>query len=180
MQRQLLQQNIPKAVAESDVVIANPTHFAVALKYDTDSADTPPKVNAKGEDNMAKNSFLGGVVKFTVAAAAVSGICYLFRDDLKSSKTYQKYDVDEKISKAKTVVKDKTATIKDKAATLKEKAPWANKASNDDVDEAVDEVVRDYVEIDTDDAVEEAADKVDEAAEEVADKAEDIISAVTD
>ncbi len=55
MQRQLLQQNIPKAVAESDVVIANPTHFAVALKYDTDSADTPPKVNAKGEDNMALN-----------------------------------------------------------------------------------------------------------------------------
>ena len=120
---------------------------------------------------MAKNSFLGGVVKFTVAAAAVSGICYLFRDDLKSSKTYQKYDVDEKISKAKTVVKDKAATIKDKAETLKEKAPWANKSS-DNVDEAVEEVVRDYVEIDAD----EAAD----AAEEVADKAEDIISAVTE
>ena len=66
---------------------------------------------------MAK--LLNGVIKFTVAAAAVSGICYLFRDDLKSSKTYQKYEVDEKINKAKTVVKDKTATIKDKAATLK-------------------------------------------------------------
>ena len=54
MQRQLLQQNIPKAVAESDVVIANPTHFAVALKYDTTAADAPT-VNAKGEDNMALN-----------------------------------------------------------------------------------------------------------------------------
>ena len=54
MQRQLLQQNIPKAVAESDVVIANPTHFAVALKYDTSEADAPT-VNAKGEDNMALN-----------------------------------------------------------------------------------------------------------------------------
>lgn len=52
MQRQLLQQNIPKAVAESDVVIANPTHFAVALKYDAQSSDAP-MVNAKGEDNIA-------------------------------------------------------------------------------------------------------------------------------
>ncbi|MBC6713696.1 flagellar biosynthesis protein FlhB [Treponema sp. Marseille-Q3903] len=54
MQRALLQQNIPKAVAESDVVIANPTHFAVALKYDPTIADAPPVVNAKGEDNLAQ------------------------------------------------------------------------------------------------------------------------------
>ena len=53
MQRQLLAQNVRKAVAESDVVITNPTHFAVALKYDTSIADSPPMVNAKGEDNMA-------------------------------------------------------------------------------------------------------------------------------
>jgi flagellar biosynthetic protein FlhB len=52
MQRQLLSQNIPKAVAESDVVVTNPTHFAVALKYDSSVADSP-MVNAKGEDQMA-------------------------------------------------------------------------------------------------------------------------------
>ena len=52
MQRQLLSQNIPKAVAESDVVITNPTHFAVALKYDQSVADSP-MVNAKGEDQLA-------------------------------------------------------------------------------------------------------------------------------
>ncbi len=52
MQRQLLSQNVRKAVAESDVVIANPTHFAVALKYDTSVADSP-MVNAKGQDNQA-------------------------------------------------------------------------------------------------------------------------------
>ena len=52
MQRQLLSQNVRKAVAESDVVIANPTHFAVALKYDASVADSP-MVNAKGEDNQA-------------------------------------------------------------------------------------------------------------------------------
>lgn len=53
MQRQLLSQNVRKAVAESDVVIANPTHFAVALKYDVSIADSPPMVNAKGEDSQA-------------------------------------------------------------------------------------------------------------------------------
>lgn len=52
MQRQMLQQNIPKAVAESDVVITNPTHFAVALKYDSAETDAPI-VNAKGEDEVA-------------------------------------------------------------------------------------------------------------------------------
>ncbi len=52
-QRQLLSQNIPRAVAESDVVITNPTHFAVALKYDSAVADAP-KVMAKGEDNLAQ------------------------------------------------------------------------------------------------------------------------------
>ena len=52
-QRQLLASNIPRAVAESDVVITNPTHFAVALKYDTTQTDAP-MVNAKGEDYMAQ------------------------------------------------------------------------------------------------------------------------------
>ena len=52
MQRQLLSQNIRQAVSESDVVVANPTHFAVALKYDQTVAEAPV-VNAKGEDNQA-------------------------------------------------------------------------------------------------------------------------------
>ncbi len=50
--REMLRRNIPKAVAESDVVITNPTHFAVALKYD--SKDPGPKVMAKGQDNEAQ------------------------------------------------------------------------------------------------------------------------------
>ncbi|MCR5188676.1 MAG: flagellar biosynthesis protein FlhB [Treponema sp.] len=53
MQRELLSQNIPKAVSESDVVITNPTHFAVALKYDSTVSDAPV-VNAKGSDEMAQ------------------------------------------------------------------------------------------------------------------------------
>ncbi len=52
MQRELLSQNIRKAVTESDVVVANPTHYAVALKYDQSIAQSPI-VNAKGEDSQA-------------------------------------------------------------------------------------------------------------------------------
>jgi flagellar biosynthetic protein FlhB len=40
-------------VKDADVVVTNPTHFAVALKYDTTVAESPI-LNAKGEDNMAQ------------------------------------------------------------------------------------------------------------------------------
>lgn len=51
--QELLRRNIPKMVKESDVVITNPTHFAVALKYDTSIPNSAPQVNAKGEDEIA-------------------------------------------------------------------------------------------------------------------------------
>lgn len=44
-----MMQDVPKA----DVVITNPTHFAVALKYDAD-AGAAPVVLAKGEDFLAQ------------------------------------------------------------------------------------------------------------------------------
>jgi flagellar biosynthetic protein FlhB len=47
-QRRMMQQ-LPKA----DVVITNPTHFAVALMYNTEIADAP-LVIAKGEDYLAQ------------------------------------------------------------------------------------------------------------------------------
>lgn len=53
MQQQLLKQNIPKAVAEADVVITNPTHYAVSLKYDNTVADSP-MVTSKGVDETAQ------------------------------------------------------------------------------------------------------------------------------
>ena len=52
MMRNLLYQNLPKAVSESDVVITNPTHYAVAVKYDRTVAQAPV-VNAKGTDDLA-------------------------------------------------------------------------------------------------------------------------------
>ena len=47
--RKRMMQNVPKA----DVVITNPTHIAVALKYDTDTMDAPT-VLAKGERLIAE------------------------------------------------------------------------------------------------------------------------------
>jgi flagellar biosynthetic protein FlhB len=41
------------AVPDADVVITNPTHFAVALKYDP-AAMTAPRVIAKGADLVAE------------------------------------------------------------------------------------------------------------------------------
>lgn len=46
--RQRMMANVPTA----DVVITNPTHFAVALKYDPDTMEAPVCV-AKGMDNLA-------------------------------------------------------------------------------------------------------------------------------
>ena len=40
-------------VPNADVVITNPSHFAVALIYDTDS-EMAPRVAAKGQDFMAQ------------------------------------------------------------------------------------------------------------------------------
>ncbi len=42
-----------QAVPEADVVITNPTHYAVALKYDSQIADAPV-VTAKGQDFLAQ------------------------------------------------------------------------------------------------------------------------------
>lgn len=47
--RQRMMASVPKA----DVVVTNPTHFAVALKYDMDAMNAPVLV-AKGVDHLAK------------------------------------------------------------------------------------------------------------------------------
>lgn len=50
--RDMLARNMPQQVAKSDVVITNPTHFAVALLYDSVKSDAP-EVMAKGMDAVA-------------------------------------------------------------------------------------------------------------------------------
>lgn len=52
LQQQMSRRRIDNAVPTADVVITNPTHYAVAIKYDLSQAGAPFVV-AKGEDEMA-------------------------------------------------------------------------------------------------------------------------------
>jgi flagellar biosynthetic protein FlhB len=54
MQQQLARRRMMTKVPGADVVIVNPTHFAVALKYDPDKMRAP-RVLAKGVDLVALN-----------------------------------------------------------------------------------------------------------------------------
>ena len=49
IQREMAKKRMMSDVPEADVVITNPTHYAVALKYDNE-VNTAPKVVAKGVD----------------------------------------------------------------------------------------------------------------------------------
>jgi flagellar biosynthetic protein FlhB len=50
--RQLAMQRVGQAVPKADVIVTNPTHFAVALQYDATTMRAP-KVVAKGADFLA-------------------------------------------------------------------------------------------------------------------------------
>lgn len=51
--KEILSQNMMKNVPRADVVVTNPTHFAVALEYKKESMDAP-MVLAKGQDLLAQ------------------------------------------------------------------------------------------------------------------------------
>ena len=50
--RQLLKGGMAKAVRDADVLITNPTHYAIAIKYQRNSMHAP-MVLAKGQDHLA-------------------------------------------------------------------------------------------------------------------------------
>lgn len=50
--QEMLSTSMARVVPEADVVITNPTHFAVALKWDS-AVMHSPKLIAKGQDNLA-------------------------------------------------------------------------------------------------------------------------------
>ena len=52
LHREILSQSMAAAVRDADVVLANPTHVAVAIKYERGEADAPI-ITAKGADLMA-------------------------------------------------------------------------------------------------------------------------------
>jgi flagellar biosynthetic protein FlhB len=51
-QRQISMRRMMQEVPKADVIITNPTHYAVAIKYDASVADAP-KIIAKGQDFIA-------------------------------------------------------------------------------------------------------------------------------
>jgi len=53
MARQMIERQMFAAVPEADMVVTNPTHFAVALRYDR-SQDQAPMVLAKGKNLIAQ------------------------------------------------------------------------------------------------------------------------------
>lgn len=50
--QEILKQNMVREVPKADVVITNPTHFAVALEYKRETMSAPTVI-AKGQDNLA-------------------------------------------------------------------------------------------------------------------------------
>ncbi|TLX55483.1 flagellar biosynthesis protein FlhB [Stutzerimonas nosocomialis] len=52
MQREMADRRMMQAIPEADVIITNPTHFAVALKYDAERGNAPMLL-AKGGDFLA-------------------------------------------------------------------------------------------------------------------------------
>ncbi len=50
---EMMQQSMPKLVAEADVVITNPTHFACAIRFDKTKM-SGPMLTAKGADALAQ------------------------------------------------------------------------------------------------------------------------------
>ncbi len=52
MAREIVMQQLGASVPDADVIVTNPTHFSVAIKYDPETMSAP-KVTAKGADLIA-------------------------------------------------------------------------------------------------------------------------------
>lgn len=78
MQMQAAQRRMMEAVPSADVIVTNPTHFAVALKYDPKSSGAPVLV-AKGVDLIAaqiRNIALANKVTLVAAPALARALYY--------------------------------------------------------------------------------------------------------
>jgi flagellar biosynthetic protein FlhB len=78
MQMQAAQRRMMEEVPTADVIVTNPTHFAVALKYDQNSSGAPILV-AKGTDLVAtqiRNVALANKVTMVAAPALARALYY--------------------------------------------------------------------------------------------------------
>jgi flagellar biosynthesis protein FlhB len=52
--REIVEHSLLEAVRDADVLVVNPTHLAIALRYDEDDGSEAPVVVAKGEEHLAR------------------------------------------------------------------------------------------------------------------------------
>ena len=86
IQYQMARARMISAVPKADVVITNPTHFAIALKYDLNN-DSAPKVIAKGMDEVA----------FRIKEIALKNNIPLHEDKVLARALYKLCDVGDNI-----------------------------------------------------------------------------------
>lgn len=78
IQMEMAQKRMMEQVPQADVIVTNPSHFAVALKYDQNSA-AAPKVVAKGTDLVAaqiRNVAVGAKVPLVAAPPLARALYY--------------------------------------------------------------------------------------------------------
>ncbi|MBK8172063.1 MAG: EscU/YscU/HrcU family type III secretion system export apparatus switch protein [Sandaracinaceae bacterium] len=54
VRREIFAHSVFEQVRRADVLVVNPTHLAVALRYDEEGGDDAPEVLAKGQDDLAR------------------------------------------------------------------------------------------------------------------------------
>lgn len=86
MQRRFISQNLAREVPKADVVITNPTHIAVALKYDPHYMSAPVVI-AKGEGAIAER----------IKALAKENNVYVIENKPLARSLYQMVEVGEEI-----------------------------------------------------------------------------------
>ena len=86
IQREMARRRMMEEVPKADVVVTNPTHYAVAIKYD-DKNDRAPKVIAKGQN----------LVALRIIEIARSHYIAIFQDPPLSRLLYNTIDIGEEI-----------------------------------------------------------------------------------
>ncbi len=86
LQREMSNNRMMADVPSADVVITNPTHFAVAIKYDAEVSPAP-KVLAKGADNIA----------LKIKEIAREHMIQIYESKQLARELYKKVDVGENI-----------------------------------------------------------------------------------
>ena len=83
MQREIAQRRMMEEVPRADVIVTNPTHYAVALRYDPDRMNAPLVV-AKGKDLVAANiRKVGEAHGVTLVEAPMLARAIYFNSDLQ-------------------------------------------------------------------------------------------------